>query len=417
MGLRKKNFGESPERAPWRRLPESAADLLQRLAETPCPMGTLIAVRGNLIRAISVMVKSRLRCKGQRSTHCQVVRGFTLVELLVVIAIIGTLIGLLLPAVQAAREAARRTQCQNKMKQLALAVLNFESARKALPAATDRNAFTSQPGSNAADLTRSGYSWIVQILPFIEEAALHGQIAATSNGFKDSPYVAMSGTGSAKNVLLQQLICPSYSLKTTTVITDAGYESSAITNYKALAGTHGKDPWTGACMPADNSAMPLRSPQGRVPEEGKLLDIPAGSREWEKPLLGVQLRMITDGLSKSLMLAEANDEGYAAWIDGTTCWLQGSVYYRPNVGPISWNTTTNRWDGTHCLNNSQGDGIAYLVGFRVNIWKGPESKHSGGVVMHAFADGHIGAIPDSIEGHPYFSLVTKDNNEVVNEGL
>lgn len=56
-------------------------------------------------------------------------RGFTLVELLVVIAIIGILVGLLLPAVQAAREAARRMSCSNNMRQVCLAIANFESAR------------------------------------------------------------------------------------------------------------------------------------------------------------------------------------------------------------------------------------------------------------------------------------------------
>src|SRR4051812_32567571 len=60
-------------------------------------------------------------------------RGFTLVELLVVIAIIGILVALLLPAIQAAREAARRAQCSNNLKNLSLAVLNFESGKKRLP--------------------------------------------------------------------------------------------------------------------------------------------------------------------------------------------------------------------------------------------------------------------------------------------
>jgi prepilin-type N-terminal cleavage/methylation domain-containing protein len=61
--------------------------------------------------------------------------AFTLVELLVVIAIIGTLVGLLLPAVQSARESARRSDCSNKLRQLALAVTNHESAKKCFPSA------------------------------------------------------------------------------------------------------------------------------------------------------------------------------------------------------------------------------------------------------------------------------------------
>src|SRR5688500_1211264 len=63
--------------------------------------------------------------------------GFTLVELLVVIAIIGILVALLLPAIQAAREAARRAQCQNQLRQMALATLNFESQRGTMPAGVE----------------------------------------------------------------------------------------------------------------------------------------------------------------------------------------------------------------------------------------------------------------------------------------
>jgi prepilin-type N-terminal cleavage/methylation domain-containing protein/prepilin-type processing-associated H-X9-DG protein len=98
-------------------------------------------------------------------------RGFTLVELLVVIAIIGILIAVLLPAIQAAREAARRTQCKNNLKQLALAVLNFNSAHKHFPSGgwgyrwapdPDHGYSIGQPGSA-----------LYSILPFHEESALH----------------------------------------------------------------------------------------------------------------------------------------------------------------------------------------------------------------------------------------------------
>jgi prepilin-type N-terminal cleavage/methylation domain-containing protein len=99
-------------------------------------------------------------------------RGFTLVELLVVIAIIGVLVALLLPAVQAAREAARRAQCTTNLKNLALAVLNFEDANKYLPAPATVGDFRFEPM-----LPRRAYgSWAIDILPFIEQAALHNSI-------------------------------------------------------------------------------------------------------------------------------------------------------------------------------------------------------------------------------------------------
>jgi prepilin-type N-terminal cleavage/methylation domain-containing protein/prepilin-type processing-associated H-X9-DG protein len=93
-------------------------------------------------------------------------RAFTLVELLVVIAIIGVLVGLLLPAIQAAREAARRSQCQNNLKQVGLALLNYESAKKVFPP------FAELPRTT----TFQPFSAQARLLAYIEQEAIARQI-------------------------------------------------------------------------------------------------------------------------------------------------------------------------------------------------------------------------------------------------
>lgn len=96
--------------------------------------------------------------------------GFTLVELLVVIAIIGILVALLLPAIQAAREAARRSQCQNNLRQLALAVLNYESSQRHLPPSVEIVTASGNTANNGA--------WGVHghILPYVEEQSLRNLV-------------------------------------------------------------------------------------------------------------------------------------------------------------------------------------------------------------------------------------------------
>ena len=98
-------------------------------------------------------------------------KGFTLVELLVVIAIIGILVGLLLPAVQAAREAARRMSCSNNMKQLGLAVHNYESAYKKAGRLATRGVTTW-----GQDSSWNGFSPHCGILPYIEQGPIFAQI-------------------------------------------------------------------------------------------------------------------------------------------------------------------------------------------------------------------------------------------------
>ena len=142
--------------------------------------------------------------------------GFTLVELLVVIAIIGILIGMLLPAVQQVREAARRIACGNNSRQLALAMINYESAFSRFPPAINsefcRGRMDAQPvlqnPCNPGDAVQQGWGFF--ILPFIEQDNLHQQYnTATGNGAVDW-FLVDDGTGQlVASKVIASFLCPS----------------------------------------------------------------------------------------------------------------------------------------------------------------------------------------------------------------
>ena len=134
--------------------------------------------------------------------------GFTLVELLVVIAIIGILIGMLLPAVQAVREAARRTDCANKLKQIGLSALNYESAFGTLP--PPRAGTTQQPAST-----------LVVLLPFVEEASRFDSLDLSRN-INEAPNDEFT------SLRLSIYLCPSMQL------TETENEGSYIINYSSF---------------------------------------------------------------------------------------------------------------------------------------------------------------------------------------
>ena len=136
-------------------------------------------------------------------------RGFTIIELLIVVAIVGVLIALLLPATQAARESARRSQCANNMRQLALAVLNYESANKLLPPSgladiEPDNILHPESKYDVDIFSHLGgkqYSWLVLVLPFMEEQSLYDRFNLRNR--------AINQPAAPQSAFVNTMLCPS----------------------------------------------------------------------------------------------------------------------------------------------------------------------------------------------------------------
>ncbi len=372
-------------------------------------------------------------------------RGFTLVELLVVIAIIATLIGLLLPAVQSAREAARRTGCSFNVRGLTQAIMVYESTKRRLPAATDRNETTSRSGQWAAANTASGYSWIFHILPYMEEGAFYNNVSSNTNKFQFGPFsvgraATAGGAWSGQNwqgthaaaVVISQLICPSsgggstvesttsgptsglsYSSEYATFESSIGNNKIALTNYKGMAGTH-----MVSGMPQPNGALQLAPDQS----------VPSGlaSTPWSASRAGVTAGSVSDGMSKTVHVAETKERGYSSWIDGTSAWV---VAYDPNAGiPYNvngnWGTSTS---GTPLITRcalSVQPALSPLVRYlpaaqfgsrmAVGMAFGPGSDHQGGITMHAFGDTHVAQITADVDPNVYMSICSRNGQESAN---
>lgn len=233
------------------------------------------------------------------------VAAFTLVELLVVIAIIGILVALLLPAIQAAREAARRSQCQSNIKNVALAALNFETARKKFPVGMthdhSKNPALGQP-------VHFGPNWIIAILPNLEEQATYDQFDLTVRINGNGTTVGELRNQETRGTQIPVLLCPTDG--NNRVLYEGNYPSHggnwARGNYAANAG--GSFLFRAPCGPSPIAADDFYCTEG--PTRSAWTD---GTDGWKdnfrrRGVMGVNTsvsaRQVTDGMSKTIMLGE-----------------------------------------------------------------------------------------------------------------
>jgi prepilin-type N-terminal cleavage/methylation domain-containing protein/prepilin-type processing-associated H-X9-DG protein len=181
-------------------------------------------------------------------------RAFTLIELLVVIAIIAILIGLLLPAVQKVREAAARMACQNNLKQIGVAIHNYESTYGKLPAAyTKLSSPDMDPNAQFAG-RYVGLSLLANLLPYMEQAPLYARLDPTKSEFNTvniPPNGPHSGSNTAYAQVVKSYLCPS---DPTPPVLDA---------YNEVWGPYG-DGGGAFCFPGGSSGVSNISPPGQI---------------------------------------------------------------------------------------------------------------------------------------------------------
>ncbi len=307
----------------------------------------------------------------------QVRRGFTLVELLVVIAIIGVLVALLLPAIQAAREAARRSSCTNNLRQLGLALHSYHDTYGRLPMTIHTNFSWGSTHPNHKG------SWLVRLLPFVEQAAIWDQLNFDGNVEHDSRI----GDQFVHEIVIPAFICPSddhdkvweggFSLNAST-----NPQRRALANYSASMGSQANSPCgthnnyfgTGPVIRADTL-------------NGNEISGVIGHMAWS-----ATFAQVTDGLSNTIALGEVRPlcEGHVR--DG---WMSTNALYTGTGIAINYNTCegTPGYGATACNRHVGAWGAS----------QGFKSLHAGGANF-TLCDGSIRFISEMIDMVTYQAL-------------
>jgi len=330
--------------------------------------------------------------------------GFTLVELLVVIAIIGILVALLIPAVQAVRASARRTHCSNNMHQIAIAMHHYADANRRLP--------VNQVGPGLEDGNggyESGYySWLVPILPFIEENSVFTSLHTSMNNGDGNGFQISADHPNAKAVSkrIAAFLCPSDD--TDTDNTFMGSANPAPGSYVGNAGWpsyatgfDGERPSPGqfnGVVPLVNPSVEVRWHQHRIRLES-IRDGTSNTAMISERLIqkGTSVGLIRNGdprlqsqhiLSRRETLSEIDQQlqnshahVYESAFIGRS-WSSGFPLAAPTYMHVK---TPNTLIGHYSASDVTGDFVIT-----------PSSNHAAGVNI-AMADGSVHFVPNSID--------------------
>jgi prepilin-type N-terminal cleavage/methylation domain-containing protein/prepilin-type processing-associated H-X9-DG protein len=338
--------------------------------------------------------------------------AFTLIELLVVIAIIAVLIGLLLPAVQAAREAARRSQCVNNMKQLALAMHNYESANGSFPPAKIYSATTNtkanDPGDIGLVLNTTAFS---MFLNYIEQAPLHNAYnfsLPSCPATNVAPNMAVVGGNT------------SYMANTTTTTSVVNTFFCPSDIQLAPLNSDAPDTVNGPYNGYLSVRCSYLLPAARWYETfcGRYIAATYGGRPPQSAIFSgsdicATIASIRDGTSNTTFILESRLEKTSINYGGF--WGQGlwtsthALTYDSN--PL--NGTSYSVNYAHTMPNGAATRaqVANNPRQRGYAWS-PGSAHPGGMNV-AFADGSIKYIKNTISPVTWFAIQTMDNGEVV----
>lgn len=346
--------------------------------------------------------------------------GFTLVELLVVIAIIGILVGLLLPAVQAAREAARRMQCSNNLKQIGLAMLNYESANKSLPPGSvfygpNVDGRAAAPNQRFEGRLVNRAPWHYRILPFMEQTNLYNVFGndqfPTDNARMPHP-TNPEGGELLRGQLISTYICPSDSNPGYSATVHGRASRIQPANYQGCMGP------TNSMSNSPSCQCPLYDQLRTLSQAGTNVNNPAGwfTRRGGVPPTGAagnkgytaKIGHFTDGLSNTILVGEVIADYSAHARNGWSHSNRWGIYTQI---PINWKTEFPNLAAA--LANGK-TGCEARCNWNTEV--GYKSRHTGGAQM-VLGDGSVQFLSENIDMIMYQRLGSKNDGNAVNAGF